>query len=110
MPEYTMSPEKVEERESLLKEGFPDWLKRDFNLFLRASERHGRDDLDAICRDMAEAKQADEVRRYATVFWEQGPTALESWSRIVKAIEEGEARIARRKEIEHSLHIKVGSP
>ncbi|KAJ8908028.1 hypothetical protein NDN08_008125 [Rhodosorus marinus] len=107
MPEYTMSPEKVEERESLLKDGFPDWLKRDFNMFLRASERHGRDDLDAICSDMGEAKHADEVRRYAAVFWEQAPTALESWSRIVKAIEEGEARIARRKEIERSLHIKV---
>jgi len=106
-PEHTLSPEKVEERKRLLENGFPDWLKRDFNLFLRACERHGRNDLDAICSDMADAKPEDEVRRYHEIFWSRGPDELESWDRIENSIKEGEARIVRRKEIEKSIRMKV---
>lgn len=102
-----MSAEKVKEREALLKNGFPDWLKRDYNMFLRACERHGRDDLDAICKDMADTKSPEQVRAYAQIFWTKGPTALDSWSKVVRAIEEGEAKIARRKDIERSLMLKV---
>ena len=41
-------------------QGFTNWSKRDFNQFIKANEKYGRDDLDAISRDV-EGKTSDEV-------------------------------------------------
>lgn len=105
--ESLLSEELEKEREELLEEGFSSWSRRDFQSFLRAVERHGRNNLEKIADDMGEAKSLDEVSEYAKAFWEKGPIRIESWAKIVKQIEEGEQRIARRQAMERAIQIKV---
>merc|ERR1719391_368537 len=47
------------EKEDLLKEGFSNWSKRDFNQFIRLNEKYGRDDIDNISGEV-EGKTAEE--------------------------------------------------
>ncbi len=96
------------EREKLLTQGFSNWNKRDFTLFCRACERHGRDDLDAICKDV-EGKTEEEVRAYFKVFQEKGPTALAEWERISKNIEKGESKLAWQSNIMQAISKKLAS-
>ena len=42
-------------------QGFTNWSKRDFNQFIKANEKYGRDDIDSICREV-EGKTPEEVR------------------------------------------------
>lgn len=48
------------ERDELLSEGFSNWMRRDFNLFVRACERHGRHNLAEVAREI-ESKTEEEV-------------------------------------------------
>ena len=54
----------------MLAEGFSSWTKRDFNMFLRASERYGRNDIDKIASSVT-TKTKEEVQRYHEVFWKR---------------------------------------
>lgn len=54
----------------LFPQGFPTWSKRDFNTFIRACEKYGRNDIASIASEM-EGKTDEEVERYAQVFKER---------------------------------------
>lgn len=41
-------------------QGFTNWNKRDFNQFIKACEKYGRDDIDNICKEV-EGKTPQEV-------------------------------------------------
>lgn len=41
--------------------GFTNWTKRDFNQFIKANEKYGRDDIENIAKDV-EGKTPEEVR------------------------------------------------
>ena len=56
-----LNEEEQAEKEELLKQGFTNWSKRDFNQFIKANERFGRDDIDSISKDV-EGKTPEEVR------------------------------------------------
>jgi SNF2 family DNA or RNA helicase len=56
-----LADEEQAEKESLLTMGFTTWSKRDFNQFIKANEKFGREDLDNIAREV-EGKTAKEVR------------------------------------------------
>ena len=43
-----LNEEEAEEKEQLLTQGFTNWNKRDFNQFIKANEKWGRDDIDNI--------------------------------------------------------------
>ena len=47
-------------------QGFTNWNKRDFNQFIKACEKYGRDDIDNICKDV-EGKTPQEVYIYNVV-------------------------------------------
>jgi len=51
---------QLEEREKLLQEGFTNWSKRDFNQFVKACAEYGRDDVDAISKEI-DGKTPEEV-------------------------------------------------
>ena len=51
-------------------QGFSTWSRRDFNSFLRACEKYGRNDITSIASEM-EGKTEEEVERYAQVFKER---------------------------------------
>lgn len=87
------------------KQGFTNWSKRDFNQFIKANEKYGRDDLDSIARDV-EGKTPEEVMEYSGVFWDRC-NELTDIEKIMAQIERGEAKIQRRISIKKALDAKV---
>ncbi|XP_077035531.1 SWI/SNF-related matrix-associated actin-dependent regulator of chromatin subfamily A member 5-like [Agelaius phoeniceus] len=101
-----LNDEELEEKEKLLTQGFTNWNKRDFNQFLKANEKWGRDDIENIAREV-EGKTPEEVIEYSAVFWERC-NELQDIEKIMAQIERGEARIQRRISIKKALDTKVG--
>uniref|UniRef100_A0A6I8RMZ2 SWI/SNF-related, matrix-associated, actin-dependent regulator of chromatin, subfamily a, member 1 n=1 Tax=Xenopus tropicalis TaxID=8364 RepID=A0A6I8RMZ2_XENTR len=97
--------EESEEKEKLLTQGFTNWNKRDFNQFIKANEKYGRDDIDNIAREV-EGKTPEEVMDYSGVFWERC-NELQDIEKIMAQIERGEARIQRRISIKKALDAKI---
>uniref|UniRef100_A0A671MR33 Probable global transcription activator SNF2L1 n=1 Tax=Sinocyclocheilus anshuiensis TaxID=1608454 RepID=A0A671MR33_9TELE len=58
-----LSPEETEEKEKLLTQGFTNWNKRDFNQFIKANEKYGRDDIDNIAREVEGKTPEEELQR-----------------------------------------------
>ncbi|XP_064934683.1 ISWI chromatin-remodeling complex ATPase CHR11-like [Musa acuminata AAA Group] len=100
-----LTAEEQEEKERLLEEGFSTWTRKDFNTFIRACEKYGRNDIKSIALEM-EAKTEEEVERYAKVF-RQRYKELNDYDRIMKNIERGEARISRKEEIMRAIGKKL---
>lgn len=48
--------------------GFTNWNKRDFNQFIKANEKWGRDDIENIAREV-EGKTPEEVIEYSGNFY-----------------------------------------
>ncbi|XP_073136820.1 probable chromatin-remodeling complex ATPase chain [Henckelia pumila] len=100
-----LTSEEQEEKERLLEEGFSSWSRRDFNAFIRACEKYGRNDIPSIASEM-EGKTEEEVERYAKVFKERYKE-LNDYDKIIKSIERGEARISRKDEIMKAIAKKL---
>ncbi|KAK1791953.1 hypothetical protein P4O66_013926, partial [Electrophorus voltai] len=101
-----LNEEELEEKENLLTQGFTIWNKRDFNQFIKANEKWGRDDIENIAREV-EGKTPEEVMEYSAVFWERC-NELQDIEKIMAQIERGEARIQRRISIKKALDSKIG--
>ncbi|KAH8042617.1 hypothetical protein HPB51_024849 [Rhipicephalus microplus] len=126
-----LTEEELAEKEKLLTEGFTNWARRDFNQFIKANEKYGRDDIESIARDV-EGKTPEEasglhrfyekplgwkkcaspdhcnlfVMEYSAVFWERCHE-LQDIERLMGQIEKGEARIQRRASIKRALEAKM---
>ncbi|XP_032974441.1 probable global transcription activator SNF2L1 isoform X8 [Rhinolophus ferrumequinum] len=100
-----LTPEETEEKEKLLTQGFTNWTKRDFNQFIKANEKYGRDDIDNVAREV-EGKSPEEVMEYSAVFWERC-NELQDIEKIMAQIERGEARIQRKISIKKALDAKI---
>lgn len=100
-----LTEEELAEKESLLTQGFTNWSKRDFNQFIKANEKYGRDDVDNIAKEV-EGKFPEEVVEYSQVFWERCHE-LQDIERIMSQIERGESKIQRRASIKKALDVKV---
>ncbi|KAG7258428.1 hypothetical protein CRUP_031798 [Coryphaenoides rupestris] len=83
-----LTEEELEEKENLLSQGFTIWNKRDFNQFIKANEKWGRDDIENIARERC--------------------NELQDIEKIMAQIERGEARIQRRISIKKALDSKIG--
>lgn len=100
-----LTEEELTEKEKLLTQGFTNWTKRDFNQFIKANEKYGRDDIDNISKEV-EGKTPEEVRAYSEVFWERC-NELQDIDRIMGQIDRGEAKIQRRASIKKALDTKM---
>uniref|UniRef100_A0A1I8PAI2 Chromatin-remodeling complex ATPase chain Iswi n=1 Tax=Stomoxys calcitrans TaxID=35570 RepID=A0A1I8PAI2_STOCA len=100
-----LTEEELAEKESLLNLGFTNWSKRDFNQFIKANEKYGRDDIENIAKDV-EGKTPEEVIEYNAVFWERCHE-LQDIERIMGQIERGEGKIQRRLSIKKGLDQKM---
>lgn len=100
-----MTEEELQERDALLTKGFLNWTKRDFNQFIKANEKYGRDDIENIAKEV-EGKTPEEVMQYSAVFWERC-AELQDCDRILAQIERGEAKIQRRASIKKALDAKM---
>ena len=72
--------------------------------FIRANEKHGRQNIVSITKDI-EGKDEAEVRRYAKVFWARGHELAE-WDKHIVKIEEGEKKIERQHDINRALQVR----
>lgn len=78
--------------------GFGDWSRRDFQQFVNASGRYGRNEYEKIAEDITDgSKTAADVKRYAKVFW-QRHTEIADYPRYLRTIEDGEDKL---RKIEH---------
>jgi SWI/SNF-related matrix-associated actin-dependent regulator of chromatin subfamily A member 5 len=100
-----LSEGEIEEKDRLLEAGFSNWNKREFNSFIRANEKHGREDIESITNEI-EGKTFEEVKEYSSVFWARH-TELMDFERYLKSIEKGELRISRQKEIVQIIEMKL---
>jgi len=100
-----LTEEEHQEKEDLLKEGFSNWNKRDFNQFIRLNEKYGREDVENTSKEV-EGKTAEEVVEYSKVFWDRYGELQDS-ERLMAQIEKGEARIQRRALIKKALDAKI---
>jgi SWI/SNF-related matrix-associated actin-dependent regulator of chromatin subfamily A member 5 len=100
-----LNDDEIEERDELMNEGFKDWSKREFGQFVKAAEKFGRADIDAIADDIS-TKTKEEVSEYAHVFW-QRINELADHERILASIERGEQRIVKKKSTKRALDVKV---
>uniref|UniRef100_A0A8C5C2N8 SWI/SNF related, matrix associated, actin dependent regulator of chromatin, subfamily a, member 5 n=1 Tax=Gadus morhua TaxID=8049 RepID=A0A8C5C2N8_GADMO len=109
-PEVPNSAQHQKEEQAKIDEvrlsGFTIWNKRDFNQFIKANEKWGRDDIENIAREV-EGKTPEEVMEYSAVFWERC-NELQDIEKIMAQIERGEARIQRRISIKKALDSKIG--
>nr|CCA22100.1 Putative SWI/SNF related putative [Albugo laibachii Nc14] len=99
-----LSAEQVQAIEQLEEEGFGEWTRRDFKLFISACERYGRSLRDQICRDVANqtGKSAEYVERYYDTFWARY-TELKDYQKYIDKIERGEKRLARNQIVKEAL-------
>ncbi len=56
-----LTEDEQQEKENLLADGFTSWSKRDFNQFVKANEKYGRDDLENISKEV-EGKFCDGLK------------------------------------------------
>ena len=54
--------------EDLLKTGFVEWSKQEFNDFIVGSEKYGRNNVEQIA-EFLKTKNVEEVKAYKTAFW-----------------------------------------
>ncbi|CAO1385409.1 unnamed protein product [Diamesa serratosioi] len=101
----SLADDEIAEKESLLTQGFTTWSKRDFNQFIKANEKYGRDDIESIAKEV-EGKTPEEVMEYSSVFWERCHE-LQDIERVMAQIERGEAKIQRRASIKKALDGKM---
>ncbi|TYZ62256.1 hypothetical protein PybrP1_000860 [[Pythium] brassicae (nom. inval.)] len=100
-----LTPDELEEKENLLREGFGDWNKPQFFLFIKLLARYGRGNIDAVAREMG--KSLDEVDQYAAKFLARGQDELGDWPKILKSIEKGESKLLEIERLTEETARKV---
>uniref|UniRef100_F1KRC8 Chromatin-remodeling complex ATPase chain isw-1 n=2 Tax=Ascaris suum TaxID=6253 RepID=F1KRC8_ASCSU len=100
-----LTEEEQAEKAELLTQGQGNWSRREFQQFVKANEKYGRNDLESIAKDI-DTKTLTEVEDYSKVFWER-LEELSDHDRILATIEKGEARIQRRQSIKKALDEKI---
>lgn len=100
-----LSTEDLNEKEKLLREGFGDWNKPQFFLFIKLLARYGRGNVEAVAREMG--KPFDEVEQYAKVFLVRGQDELGDWPKILKSIEKGESKLLEIERLTEETSRKV---
>jgi len=95
-PKPTAQPlteDEKNEREALLKEGFPEWGKKDFLNFIKGCETYGRANIEKVASKV-EGLTVEEVKRYADVFFAKYKE-VNDWEKYMKRIEKGEGLIQK---------------
>jgi hypothetical protein len=101
-----LTEEEVAEKEMLMSHGFTDWSKREFNLYLKAMEKHGRYNLEDIAAELVGDKTIDQIKKYSDVFW-QRYKELADWEKILSNIEKGEQKIQKIIETNEIISQKI---
>jgi SWI/SNF-related matrix-associated actin-dependent regulator of chromatin subfamily A member 5 len=55
-------------KESLLRQGFSNWSKKEFFLYIRLCETNGRDSFERVQEGLPN-KSLEDVKEYSKMFW-----------------------------------------
>jgi SWI/SNF-related matrix-associated actin-dependent regulator of chromatin subfamily A member 5 len=103
-----LSEEVQEEKKLLLSEGFANWSRVHYSVFIKASTRFGRSNLAKIALEVG--KSETEVEDYAKAFWGNfGKQRISEheYDRVVKLIEKGEKKIDEIKALERGTRVLI---
>ncbi|CAG8488926.1 7889_t:CDS:10 [Diversispora eburnea] len=100
-----LTEKEESEKEALMENIFEDWSKRDFNNFVNASAKYGRNALEEIASEI-EGKTFEEVKAYTKVFW-QRYQELPNHEEIVAKVIKGESKLQQTHGIQELLKAKV---
>ena len=73
---------------NILKNGFPEWQKKEYDIFINDVDLYGKNSLDIIAKDIP-SKSFEEISNYSKVFWEI-IDELPEGQRILKNMEKRE--------------------
>ncbi len=90
-----LSVEEVTEKERLIRQGFSNWSRKDFVLFVKGCEKYGRQDYVGIAREIGGSKAEKEIAAYSRVFWSRY-NEIENGARLMSQIIEGEMKIKKQ--------------
>ena len=79
---------------TILKKGFPDWTKKEYDIFINDADLYGKKNIDKYVEDIT-TKTKEEIVKYSKVFWEL-IDSLPEGQRILKNIERRE-KLERQK-------------
>ena len=102
-----LSEAEQKEKEELLSAGFTSWAKRDLANFVRGCELYGRDSIPLVASEV-EGKTEKEVAQYACTFFKRYGE-IKEWERLMRKIETGEQKLARRVELDAALAKLIAS-
>jgi len=86
--EEGLSKSEFKEMSNILKKGFPDWTKKEYDIFVNDCDLYGKEGLDNIAKDIT-TKTYEEICAYSKVFWEI-IEELPEGQRILKNMEKKE--------------------
>jgi SWI/SNF-related matrix-associated actin-dependent regulator of chromatin subfamily A member 5 len=99
-----LTEDELLEKDDLMAQGFSNWSRRDYMQFVKACERHGRDNLETISHEV-EGKTPEEVTEYYYVFWDR-VKELQDHDRVMTQIERGENKLHKKQLIRRALDAK----
>ena len=85
-PEFTLKDQQ--QKDSLLKKGFPNWNKRDFFKFINMCELYGKDNYELFSELLLGGKTVEEIEEYANAFW-KNYTQIDNYKKYLDRIEKG---------------------
>ncbi|PPQ92882.1 hypothetical protein CVT25_009769 [Psilocybe cyanescens] len=103
-----LDDDDLERKEEYIRQGFPDWSRRDFQQLIRAMETHGWGTDSTLLASEIQDKTPEDVEKYLKVFNKKCKTLAE-YPRIKTRIEEGEAKRNKRENLEMLLAKKISS-
>jgi len=96
-----LTPERQEEKDRLLREGFSDWRRDHFNTFVKLSGKFGqKNSTKHIATELGRSES--DVQEFADAFWgDKGKNRIaeHEYDRAIKAVERGEKRIEDIKQL-----------
>ncbi|KAI5160609.1 SWI/SNF-related matrix-associated actin-dependent regulator of chromatin subfamily A member 5 [Nematocida ausubeli] len=104
-PENLLTPAEKAEKKTLYEEGFNNWAKRDFWIYVKACERYGRDNVKKISASLSD-KSVEEVEKYGKVFWARIDELADA-DKIRLQVQKGEHKIMRSLKIKEYLREKI---
>ena len=93
--EEGLTKAEFKEMNSILKKGFPDWTKKEYDIFINDADLYGKKNIDKYVDDIT-TKTKEEIVKYSKVFWEL-IDSLPEGQRILKNIERKE-KLERQKD------------
>ncbi|KAH3675113.1 hypothetical protein WICMUC_002769 [Wickerhamomyces mucosus] len=100
-----LTEEEEEEKTELLQQGFSNINRRDFQQFISASAKYGRNSIKLIALEFPD-KEEEEIREYAKAFWKKYDQ-IDGVERFLATIEQGEEKIRKAQIQKQSLRIKL---